>query len=172
MGVSQFTAEHLDAWFAMKTGGRAVPAGSCVGSVRELATLFIEEGRDEGVRGDLAFIQAMLETGWLQHSSRVPPSFCNYSGIGAVDAGTGANRFATAREGVRAQIQHLRAYADPTTTCANFTHPNVDPRCKWVLPKGKAPTWNVMGNGNWATDPGYSNKILTLATSLSNFVGR
>lgn len=169
MGVSEFDAGRLGAWFVMKTGRNGVPPGSCVRSVVELATLFLEEGSREGVRGDVAFIQAMLETGWLRHSARVPASYCNYSGIGAVDAGTGANRFASAREGVRAQIQHLRAYADPTATCSNFAHPNVDPRCRWVLPKGRAPTWDEMGGGNWATDPAYAGKILTLLGSLREF---
>lgn len=172
MGTARYGVSELDAWFVMKTDGRIPPSGSCIGSVDELARIFLEEGAAEGVRGDIAFIQAMVETGWLRHSLRVPASFCNYSGIGAVDGGSGANRFATAREGVRAQIQHLRAYADPTTTCSNFRHVNVDPRCKWVLPKGKSPNWNQMGKGNWATDPDYSSKILRLAGSLQKFVGR
>ncbi len=38
----------------------------------------------------------------------------NFAGIGACDSCAGGDRFANAREGVRAQIQLLRFYADPT----------------------------------------------------------
>ena len=38
--------------------------------------------------------------------------------------------------------------------------------------KGKTPTWNVMGNGNWATDPGYAPKVLTLYFQLLAYATR
>lgn len=167
MGAPQYSDIQLTAWY--KSKGKTLPAGSCA-TVAQLAKLYIIEGFREGVRGDIAFIQAMLETGWLQHSERVPASFCNYSGIGAVDGGTGANQFVNATVGVRAQIQHLRAYADSTATCGNFKVPTVDPRCKYVS-KGKITVWEKMGNGNWATDPGYGSKILGLLANLKAFVG-
>lgn len=158
MGFSRLSAEELATWYRSKNITGARPAVS----VEALARLFIEEGRTEGVAGDVAFVQAMVETGWLRHSERVPPRYFNYAGIGAVDSGTGANRFPNARTGVRAQIQHLRAYADPTANCTNFARPTVTPRCRWVLPKGKARNWEQMGRGNWATDPAYASKIITL----------
>lgn len=165
MGAPQYSDIQLTAWYRSK--GKTQPAGSCA-TVAELAKLFIIEGFREGVRGDIAFIQAMLETGWLQHSERVPAAFCNYSGIGAVDGGTGANQFVNATIGVRAQIQHLRAYADRNATCENFKLPTVDPRCKYVN-KGKVTIWEKMGNGNWATDPEYGPKILGLLANLKAF---
>ena len=79
-----------------------------------------------------------------------------------------------ARTGVRAQIQHLRAYADPTaTTCSvpPLHNPCVDPRFHLVLPKGKAPTWNVMGNGNWASASAYAGSILSLHAEALSFNG-
>ena len=79
----------------------------------------------------------------------------------------GAATFPDARTGVRAQIQHLRAYADATaTTCAQppLHNPCVDPRFNLVSPKGKAPTWNQFGNGKWATDPTYASKIIGQAS--------
>jgi len=39
------------------------------------------------------------------------------------------------------------------------------------VPKGKATTWNQMGNGNWATDPVYASKILTLYAEAKTFHG-
>lgn len=158
MGPSRLSAAQLAAWVESTgvTGARPpVP-------VSDLARYFIEEGAREGVAGDVAFVQAVLETGWFRFSARMPPEHNNFSGIGAVDGGTSSARFPDARTGVRAQIQHLRAYADSSVTCANFATPTVTPRCKWVQPKGKAPTWDDMGNGNWATDPGYAAKIASL----------
>jgi hypothetical protein len=139
-------------------------------SVTDLARLFIEEGNREGVAGDVAFVQSMLETGWLTFPDhgQVRPWFNNFAGIGAVDGGSvaGPAQFPDARTGVRAQIQHLRAYADPSVTCANFAAPTVSPRCHLVVPKGKAPNWDQFGNGNWATDPEYASKIVALYDQL------
>ena len=75
---------------------------------------------------------------------------------------------------MRAQIQHLRAYADPTATACSvppLRNPCVDPRFNLVVPKGKAPTWNQMGNGNWATASTYANSILTLLGEALAFHG-
>ncbi|HEX6311173.1 MAG TPA: hypothetical protein VF152_06070, partial [Acidimicrobiia bacterium] len=47
----------------------------------------------------------------------------------------------------------------------------VDPRFHLVSPKGKAPTWNVMGNGNWATDPAYAGKVLSLYNHMRAHAG-
>lgn len=168
MGASRVTAEQLAAWYASKN----IQGAQSPVPVAELARLFIEEGAAEGVAGDLAFVQAMLETGWLRFSARMPPANNNFSGIGAVDNGTGSAAFATPRIGVRAQIQHLRAYADPTVTVANLANPLESPRFGLVNPKGKAPLWRQFGNGNWATDPQYAGKILTLYDALLRHAGR
>lgn len=155
MARSQVSAAQLAAWFRStgKTSKATVP-------IEALAEAFVSEGRDEGVAGDLAFAQSIVETGYFTFSTRVPPSSNNFSGLGAVDGGTGAASFPDARTGVRAQIQHLRAYADPTVTEAKLAHPLVDGRFKYVSPKGKAPTWEQFGNGTWASDPNYATVVL------------
>lgn len=158
MGRSRLSADELAAWVgSVKVSGARPPV-----PVVDIARYFIEEGNREGVAGDVAFTQAILETGWFRFSDRMPPSHNNFSGIGAVDGGGSSASFPSARIGVRAQVQHLRAYADSTVNCTNFTTPTVTPRCRFVLPKGKAPRWTDMGNGNWATDPGYADKIAKL----------
>ncbi len=158
MGPSRLSAQELASWVDSVGVGDARPPVP----VRDIARYFIEEGAREGVAGDVAFAQAILETGWFRFSERMPPSHNNFSGIGAVDGGASSARFPDARTGVRAQIQHLRAYADATVDCSNFATPTVTPRCRFVIPKGKAPGWSDMGNGNWATDPGYAEKIASL----------
>lgn len=166
MGPSSVTAEDLAGWY--RTKGKT--NGATVG-IDALARYYIEEGAAEGVAGDLAFAQSIVETGYFGFSTRVPGSFNNFSGLGAVDGGTGAAAFPDARTGVRAQIQHLRAYADPTVTVAKLANPLVDPRFSLVLPKGKAPTWDQFGNGIWATDPGYAAKVLSIHQQIRSYAG-
>lgn len=128
----------------------------------------------EGVTGDVAFVQSVVETGWFRFNGSVPASYNNFAGIGATDTNPSPAIFPDARTGVRAQIQHLRAYADPlalTCTMPPLNNPCVDPRFALVVPKGKAPTWNQMGNGNWATAATYANSILTLYTEALAFNG-
>ncbi len=69
-----------------------------------------------------------------------------------------------ARNGVRAQLQLLRNYADAASTTASIPDPPV-PEAWGSNPstaaynfdhyfhKGRAPMWKDMGNGNWATAP-------------------
>jgi hypothetical protein len=92
MGRSRVTAAQLAAWFRSK--GKTSKATV---SIDVLAGQFIEEGADEGVSGDLAFAQSIVETGYFGFSTRVLPAYNNFSGLGAVDGGTGAARFSTAQ---------------------------------------------------------------------------
>lgn len=119
-------------------------------------------------------MQSVVETGWFRFSGSVPASSNNFAGIGATDTNPAPAVFADARTGVRAQIQHLRAYADPAaTTCTvpPLRNPCVDPRFALVVPKGKAPAWNQLGNGNWATASTYGATILQLYTEALAFNG-
>ena len=173
MGPSRVGAAGIVAWFNTRTPR---PPGSYAASVplETLAQIFIEEGDAEGVTGDVAFVQSIVETGWFRFSGSIPASFNNFAGIGATDTNPNPAQFPDARTGVRAQIQHLRAYADPSaTSCAvpPLRNPCVDLRFHLVTPKGRAPTWNQFGNGNWATASTYANTILTLYTELLSFSG-
>jgi hypothetical protein len=168
MQRERVTAAQMAAWFAEHE-----PSGSrhrASVSIQRLAELYIEEGRAEGVAGDIAFVQGILETGWFRWpSGQVTPEHNNFAGIGACDGGTcTVARFPSARIGVRAQIQHLRAYADPTVTEARLANPLVSPRFHLVSPKGRAPYWEQFGGGNWATDPAYGEKILRRYASLAS----
>jgi len=169
MGPPSLSAEQLTAWYFSKPRPGARPAAS----VAELANLYIEEGNREGVAGDRAFIQAILETGWFRFSERVPPTFHNYAGIGAVDGGTTAEQFPNARTGVRAQIQHLKGYATPGIRSSDFASAIAAGRTQLVLNyiAGRATTWSQMGKGNWATDPDYATKLDSLYRSAAGHAG-
>jgi N-acetylmuramoyl-L-alanine amidase len=173
IGPARLSARQLVAWF---NGRQPQPAGSYSASV-DLATIaqyYVEEGAAENVTGDVAFAQAIVETGWFRFTGTVPASANNFAGIGAADVNPGPATFADARTGVRAHIQHLRAYADPTATaCATppLRNPCVDPRFALVVPKGRAPAWNDLGSGNWATTPHYGQSILSLYNEALAFNG-
>jgi Mannosyl-glycoprotein endo-beta-N-acetylglucosaminidase len=173
MGASALTPLQLWSWF---TGRSPQPSGPYAASVdaATLAHLYVTEGNAEGVAGDVAFIQGIVETGWYRFTGSVPAWKNNFAGIGATDTNPAPASFPDARTGVRAQIQHLRAYGDAsagTCTIPPLHNPCVDPRFSLVAPKGKAPTWNVMGNGNWASSTTYSSSILRLYNEARAFNG-
>jgi hypothetical protein len=166
MGPSLLSADQLAGWYAAAGVRSTSPT-----DVRTLARIFIDEGAAQGVRGDIAFAQSMLETGYLRYGGQVLPSDHNFSGLGACDSCRRGLAFPDPVTGVRAQIQHLWAYASPTARADATARPNVDIRFDLVSPKGKAPLWEQMGNGNWATDPDYARKVLTIYRSMLKWAG-
>jgi len=175
-GESALTAAQMTAWFE-STGAHAnLPDGTTIG---DLAQIYVEEGTAEHVRADLAFAQSVLETGSF-HETRGN----NYAGIGNCDSCGGKGIFfPTPREGVRAQIQLLRNYADRDSRAANLAHPpdptlyGADPvgaaaRYDTFFLKGHVPLWNQMGNGNWATSTTYAAKVLGTYARMLAFVGQ
>jgi hypothetical protein len=169
LGPAQLTAKQMADWFR-STGAHARLSGTT--TIDELTSLYISEGDAAGVRGDVAFAQAIIETGSFEHAADN-----NYSGIDACDSCTGEPAFPTPQAGVRAQIQLLRSYADPASTADNLGNPpdptlfGADPAAAAVsydnfFLKGKVPLWNEMGHGNWATDPNYAGKVLRIYLSM------
>ncbi len=172
MGPTSLTANQMAAWWrAQGYSGYSVSI-----PIEALAQLYIDEGTAEGVRGDVAFAQAIVETGGFRYTA---PSN-NFAGMGWCDSCADGRRFPTPLDGVRAQIQHLKNYGDQTSRAATLAHPA---SVYWYAPtslnqqvanenfdsffaKGWAVTWNQMGNGNWATDPGYSQKVTKVYASM------
>ena len=140
MGSSIATAEQLNEYL-LSVNPRAT-------EYLHLAAIFLDEGKKEGVRGDGAFCQALIETGYFKFGGDVKPGQHNYAGLGATGGVPGLT-FIDDRTGIRAQIQHLKAYA----TTMQLTQACVDPRYKYVS-KGCAPTFECL-SGKWAV-PGYS----------------
>jgi hypothetical protein len=171
MGASRLTAARLTAWFNRR---QPRPSGVYAATipVDRLAAIFIEEGAAEGVTGDVAFVQSIVETGWFRFGGQVAGWMNNLAGIGVTDTNPSPAIFPDVRTGVRAQIQHLRAYADPRASACTvppLAHPCVDPRFNLVSPKGIAPHWNNLGNGKWATASTYAARILSLYSEALTF---
>lgn len=139
-------------------------------SVLDMVPLYLSEGEAEGVRGDIAFAQSCLETGNFGFSgSVVTLEQNNFCGMGVTSNGIKGNSFETAQLGIRAQVQHLKAYA----CTEELVNGNVDPRFKYVA-RGVAPyvEWlgiqeNPQGEG-WAAGAGYGAKI---AAILKDMIG-
>jgi len=175
LGPAALTADQLTAWFESTHVRPNLPAGL---QISDLAHLFIDEGELAGVRGDLAFAQSIIETGSFTEFKGY-----NFSGIGVCDSCTGGLLFDAARDGVRAQMQLLRNYADPSSRAADLPVPlspvlyGSDPveaarLFDTFFLKGSAPVWNAMGGGNWATDPNYAGKVLSTYARMIAFVAK
>ena len=137
--------------------------------VTDMIPLYISEGRAEGIRGDVAFAQSCLETGNFRFAgSAVTLSQNNFCGLGVTKAGEKGCSFDTPQLGIRAQIQHLKAYAGTEP----LKNPCVDPRFT-LVDRGcaKYVEWlgiqeNPNGKG-WAAGAGYGAKILAIMRSIA-----
>lgn len=148
MGKGTMTAEQLEAFFVKYN-----PDGD-VQKASRLAKMYIEEADIEGVNHDVAFAQMILETGWLRFQGLVKPEMNNFCGIGATGEKRTGHYFKSEQEGVRAHVQHLKAYASKDS----LRNPVIDPRYEYVSPKGKSPTVSGL-SGTWAADKTYAAKI-------------
>ena len=161
MGAAKATAAQMQAY--IRAVNAAVPQ-----SVIDMIPLYLSEGNAEGVRGDVAFAQSCLETGNFTFAGyAVKLAQNNFCGMGVVSNGVAGNSFATPQLGIRAQIQHLKAYASTEA----LRQACVDPRFKYVQ-RGSAKyvEWlgqreNPKGLG-WAAGAGYGSKILRILADV------
>lgn len=131
----------------------------------DLPAIYREEAEIEGVNYDIAFCQMCLETGFLSFSGDVKPEQNNFGGIGAIGNGVPGDSFSDRRIGVRAQIQHLKAYA----STQSLVQPLVDPRFDLVK-RGTAPLLGQL-TGKWAEDINYDKKIMAILRRLYDASG-
>ncbi len=96
--------------------------------IETFVSILYEEATEEGVRPEVVFSQLCNETYFLQFGGDVSAGQCNFAGIGATGGGEEGNTFADVRTGLRAQVQHLKAYA-----CGDKLEQEcVDPRFEYV----------------------------------------
>jgi len=146
MGISSIAAEVMAVFLLSRS---PEPKINC--TPHELAMLYIKEGMAEGIRGDIAFCQAIHETGWFRYGGDVKPEQNNFAGIGAIGAGAGGAVFDAPEIGVLAHIHHLKAYASNEPLVSE----NKSPRFHLVT-RGIAPNWIDLA-GRWAV-PGFDSK--------------
>ena len=136
-------------------------------SPEELVAYYYEEGRLEGVRPDIAFAQALKETGYFSVGGTVVPAQNNYCGLGTTSRSVRGAYFDSPRLGVRAHIQHLLAYSSTALPKADI----VDPRYDLVRSTYGTSTLNQWQdlNGRWAVPGvGYGQSILDYYRGILN----
>lgn len=177
MGTSQATVAQMVRYYNSKSSGYDTFTGENkkyngslakggASTIEQFAQIVYEEAQAEGVRAEVVFAQCMLETGFLKYGGDVLPNQYNFAGIGATGAVHGAS-FENVRVGVRAHVQHLKAYA----SLDGLTQQCVDPRFNLVA-RGCAQyvEWlgmkeNPKGYG-WASAKNYGPNIVNMVINL------
>lgn len=177
MGTSQATVAQMVRYYNSKSRGYDTFTGENkkyngslakggASTIEQFAQIVYEEAQAEGVRAEVVFAQCMLETGFLKYGGDVLPNQYNFAGIGATGAVHGAS-FENVRVGVRAHVQHLKAYA----SLDGLTQQCVDPRFNLVA-RGCAQyvEWlgmkeNPKGYG-WASAKNYGPNIVNMVINL------
>lgn len=178
MGTSQTTVAQMVRYYNSNASGydtfkakyngkyNGILAKGGASTINQFSQIFYEEATAEGVRAEVAFTQCMKETGFLKYGGDVLPNQYNFAGIGATGAVHGAS-FGNVRMGIRAQIQHLKAYG----SISPLTNQCVDPRFNLVK-RGSAQYVEWLGikenpNGyGWATSKSYGHDIVNMVNSL------
>lgn len=154
LGTTEIDAETM--WLFVKNKNPDFP--------REIAEAYHDLGRRYGIRGDVALCQAIIETGWFKFTdgTAVTSDQHNYCGLGVTKKGMRGSSFKSTEDGVRAQMQHLYAYA----CCLPLPlgEPLVDPRFNFVG-RGCAPSWHDL-SGRWAANMRYGVQIQDLYAQL------
>ena len=170
MGKSTVTVEQMISYF--QSGNVPYPAEQLskggADSIEAFCQMYFDEASAEGVRPEVAFVQTMKETGWLQYAGDTSIEQFNFAGLGTTGGGVPGNSYPDVRTGIRAQIQHLKAYA----TVDALAQECVDDRYEYVM-KGCAPyvEWlgqkeNPEGQG-WATAENYGYSIVEMIHAMN-----
>ena len=167
MGKSSVSAESMAKVFTAT--GNAYPthvySQKGAADISEFCEQVVNAASSEGVRPEVVFAQAMLETGWLQFGGSVSVDQCNFAGLGATGSQIKGASFDSVYQGLLAQTQHLKGYA----TTASLTNTCVDPRYQVLVDKGLlgvSPCLEDL-NGLWAVPgDGYGQRISKLIDRL------
>lgn len=135
---------------------------SAANQFRDLSRLYREEAALEGVNHDIAFSQMLVETNDLTAARVLAQN--NFGGIGSATGGTDGASFPSAQTGVRAHIQHLKAYGSVEPLFQRL----VDPRFNFVR-RGVAPLVSML-SGRWTADQNYGEKIMAYVRRLYDSV--
>jgi hypothetical protein len=126
----------------------------------EIGKLYREEGAIEGVDYDIAFAQMCFETNFLRFGGITKASQNNFAGLGTPGGGPEGAAFGSARLGVRAHIQLLKAYASTEP----LVQESINPRFRFIT-RGIAPLVGQL-SGRWQPGTDYGDKILAAVRRL------
>ncbi|HJB96156.1 MAG TPA: glucosaminidase domain-containing protein [Candidatus Mediterraneibacter intestinigallinarum] len=169
MGSSDVTVQEMVDYF--NASGEAYPAEELseggADSIETFCQMYYDEATAEGVRPEVAFAQTMKETGFLQYGGDASIEQFNFAGLGTTGNGVPGNSYPDVQTGIRAQIQHLKAYA----TSDSLNQDCVDDRYEYVK-KGSAPYVQWLGQQEnpeglgWATGDNYGYDIVGMIEDM------
>ena len=170
-GATQTTIAQMVRYYNRHATYPAFYANSDARTIEAFCQIFYEEATMQNIRAEVAFAQSMLETGFLRFGGDVKREQYNFGGIGATGGGAAGASFNTVREGVRAQIHHLQAYASTAGEAGLVMRPTMSPRYHLVT-KGSAPYVEWLGiqenpsGAGWATGAGYGERVVNIMRAL------
>jgi Mannosyl-glycoprotein endo-beta-N-acetylglucosaminidase len=162
LGTAALDANQMAGWYNAQGYTDLTTA-----PISQLATWYLKAGTQLGIRGDLAFAQAVLETAGFSSADAV--TLNNYAGIGHCDTCSAGLGFPSPQDGVIGQLQLLRIFAGagaPPKGAPGPVLPTLIPA--HVARSGCCQTWEAL-TGVWATDPLYATKILTIYVQMLQF---
>ena len=149
--------------------------------IEEFVGIVFEEAVYEGVKPEVVFAQMCNETYFLQFGGDVTAEQCNFAGIGATGENEPGATFADVRTGIRAQVQHLKAYASKES----LRHDCVDPRfiyvkrgsaryVEWLgIQENPYTVWNTDGTiasgCGWATAKNYGFILVSGINKIKSY---
>ena len=171
MGSSDITVQDMVDYF--NDSGEEYPSEDLseggAESIEAFCQMYIDEAAAEGVRPEVAFAQTMKETGFLQYGGDAHIEQFNFAGLGTTGNGVPGNSYPDVRTGIRAQIQHLKAYATDDALNGEC----VDDRYAYVK-KGSAPYVQWLGQQEnpeglgWATGENYGYDIVDMIKDMTD----
>ena len=156
LGGSALSAAQLAGWF--QSQGFVDYTSAPIG---DLAAWYIQAGAAEGVRGDVAFAQAVLETAGFSSPDAIQLS--NFAGIGHCDTCSSGWSFPGPYYGVIGHVELLRIFAAGSISAAL---PSMVPSQE--ISAGCCSTVQSL-TGVWATDPTYGRQILDIYSQMLGY---
>ena len=150
IGEAQITVEQAKAWAASK---------GATEKYINIADTYWYYGTQTGLRPEILYAQAALETGYGKYGGAVTEDMNNWAGIKVADRNDDAKEahetFATPEEGARGHFNHVCAYVG----LAPIGEPH--PRYYSVKSISWAGTIRTLEefSGRWCPDPNYATKI-------------
>jgi hypothetical protein len=156
-GPAALSAEDIQGWWSSTGRGQPADLGA---PIDQVIAWYLSEGDAEGVMGDMAFAQAVLETGYFANGDT---AINNFAGIAHYDNADSGSAFGNVQTGVRAQIQLLRKFVDGND--AVLANPDVSPSAG-----AHASTWAELA-GTWATSTTYWTSLVAVYSSMATAFG-
>ena len=165
MAAPLTTYEDAAKYYSMIVGEKTYPSSvyeaKGAATITDFCRIAYEEAEEEGVSPEVLFGQIMKETGWLRFGGAVQAEQCNFGGLGSVSASASGCSFPSVQIGLRAQVQHLKAYGSNEP----LKNECVDPRFALVKKGSASKTTDL--NGKWAVPgEGYGESIDRIASAL------